>query len=369
LAPSENKAANVSAKSPDASRLETPTPSISVIVTAHGRREFLLGAVRSAVDQTLARSEYEIWVVKDFSDPEIDAALDGQQVHHVVTNEVSLGSKLAIGLQRSRGGIATFLEDDDGYTSDRLAVVLARFRADSDLGFYRNGQLLVGGKGVVLPERAYGPPHVRLRRLGEVTATPGGLDRAVHSLARIDPDFNLSSIAIQRRILRSGPEELRNRRAAVDSYLFYRALNARATVTVDSRPLTVYRVHPTNVSLIREATPEAIARWAKYQRDFLEAFQPIFEECVRDGPRGAVQLSGGAYFGTRVVFEVLTGEGGRAAVWKDLRSFWHWAPLAKLRSRWDITCWGLGATIVPGFTRRAYLRRRVREATRTGAPG
>jgi len=41
-------------------------PFISVIVTAHNRREFLLDAVNSALNQTLPKDEYEIIVVRNF---------------------------------------------------------------------------------------------------------------------------------------------------------------------------------------------------------------------------------------------------------------------------------------------------------------
>jgi len=43
-------------------------PFISVIIVAHNRREFLLEAVNSALHQTLPKDEYEIIVVKNFSE-------------------------------------------------------------------------------------------------------------------------------------------------------------------------------------------------------------------------------------------------------------------------------------------------------------
>jgi glycosyltransferase involved in cell wall biosynthesis len=43
-------------------------PFISVIITAHNRREFLLDAVNSALNQTLPKDEYEIIIVKNFSE-------------------------------------------------------------------------------------------------------------------------------------------------------------------------------------------------------------------------------------------------------------------------------------------------------------
>jgi len=47
-------------------------PYISVIITAYNRREFLLDAFRSALNQTLDRNKYEIIVTKNFTDYKID---------------------------------------------------------------------------------------------------------------------------------------------------------------------------------------------------------------------------------------------------------------------------------------------------------
>jgi len=47
-------------------------PYISVIVTAYKRRQYLYNALLSLKAQTLSRNKYEVIVVKDFEDPQID---------------------------------------------------------------------------------------------------------------------------------------------------------------------------------------------------------------------------------------------------------------------------------------------------------
>ncbi|MCL5017733.1 MAG: glycosyltransferase family 2 protein [Candidatus Parvarchaeota archaeon] len=46
---------------------------ITVIIAAYGRRTFLKEAIASALDQTLPRSKYEIVVIKNFRDKDIDS--------------------------------------------------------------------------------------------------------------------------------------------------------------------------------------------------------------------------------------------------------------------------------------------------------
>ena len=53
-------------------------PFISV-VTAYSRREFLKYAVKSVINQTLDKSLYEIIVVKNFRDPEVDHTVESNR--------------------------------------------------------------------------------------------------------------------------------------------------------------------------------------------------------------------------------------------------------------------------------------------------
>jgi len=46
---------------------------ISVIITAYNRKEFLLDAFNSALNQTLSRDKHEIIVTKNFRDSKIDS--------------------------------------------------------------------------------------------------------------------------------------------------------------------------------------------------------------------------------------------------------------------------------------------------------
>ena len=47
---------------------------ISVIIIAYKRKEFLLGAIKSVLNQTLDKKYYEIIVVKNYKDDAIDRA-------------------------------------------------------------------------------------------------------------------------------------------------------------------------------------------------------------------------------------------------------------------------------------------------------
>jgi glycosyltransferase involved in cell wall biosynthesis len=352
-----------------ASSSPPPAPYLSVIVTAHGRREYILEAVASVLGQKFPREQLEVCAVKDWADPEIDGRLDALGVAHVETTLRPLGAKLAVGIERTRGSVLLFLEDDDAYEPGRLAHVAEEFRADDRLGYYHNGQLRVDASGRPLGAAAYGAGQAYLAAMAELRVPPEALPDRIGTLARIDPDFNLSSIAVRRDVLGPHVAELRAQSSAVDSFVFYAALFARRSLLLEARPLTRYRIHTTNLSLWSAAGEDRLARRVAYQKEFLTCFQPIYERSRREGPPAAERLAAGAYFGSWVLYRVLAREGGRGALARDLVRFWGRSPPGVLTFRRDISAWGLAGVLAPGWARSAFLKRRDREAGRMAGSG
>ncbi|EQD61443.1 glycosyltransferase, partial [mine drainage metagenome] len=93
----------------------TPSASLplSVIITAYRRRSFLREAVESTLDQTLPRSQYEILVIKDWVDAEMDPWLRQNSVRVIHDEEPRVGGMLATGIAQARGDVISFLDDDD----------------------------------------------------------------------------------------------------------------------------------------------------------------------------------------------------------------------------------------------------------------
>jgi len=142
-------------------------PLISVIVTAYNRKEFLLQAVSSALRQTLPREFYEVIVVKNFEDDDIDGELKHMGVTNLSSNSVGLGAKVSEALEMARGDVISPLEDDDMFSSDKLEVVRSVFKR-GDVVFLRNRRVFVDAKG-----RGIGEERANLRsRLGEATRAP-----------------------------------------------------------------------------------------------------------------------------------------------------------------------------------------------------
>jgi len=123
-------------------------PYISVIITAYNRKKYLLGAVRSALDQTLPKDLYEVIVVKNFRDEYIDRQLEKRGVINLYSDDASQGGKVRDALRVARGDVISLLEDDDEFLPEKLERVYAAFRDSVD--YYHNGRVVVNEAGKVL---------------------------------------------------------------------------------------------------------------------------------------------------------------------------------------------------------------------------
>jgi glycosyltransferase involved in cell wall biosynthesis len=98
------------------------SPLFTVIVPTYGRPRFLEEAIRSVLDQSV--EDFECVVVDDASPDPVMTVNDPRVV--VVRRERNGGPAAArnTGLQLARGRYIAFLDDDDAYTPDRLALAL-----------------------------------------------------------------------------------------------------------------------------------------------------------------------------------------------------------------------------------------------------
>ena len=103
-------------------------PLISIVITAHNRKKYILDSVKSVLNQDANRNDYEILVVKNFIDEEIDAFLEKEGVISIYTEEQPFGVKLAIGIDKSKGEVISFLDDDDEFSANKVSRLIEVFR-------------------------------------------------------------------------------------------------------------------------------------------------------------------------------------------------------------------------------------------------
>ena len=210
---------------------------ISVIVTCHNRREYILEALRSLDSQTFR--DFEVIVVKNYVDDKIDRYIEDRGFTNVLDTNVKLGHKVAAGLRNSRGEIITFLEDDDMYQAHRLER-LAKVFEDPRVTYFHNDAILVDENGRTM---------VQAEPVEETSRVRDEEKRV--KLKYLDDKragFNNSSIAVRRELVERYLGEINNININVDNFIFFSALcNSGDVVITDSR-LTFYRIHASNYS-------------------------------------------------------------------------------------------------------------------------
>jgi len=222
-------------------------PFISVIVTAHNRRAYLLGAVRSALDQTLPRDLYEVIVVKNFREGAIDRELDRMGVVNLQSESAGLGAKVAEALDVASGDAISLLEDDDLFLPRKLET--ARRALLSGASYFHNGMLVMNGRG----------EYVGRSGDGSALAGDAAKYRHLEHLIRRGAWHNNSSVSVLRRPIEEERTVLASVELTLDLFLMLASLKRGGTLVWDPTPLTVFRIHG-DQSMVKSASFEAWLR-------------------------------------------------------------------------------------------------------------
>ena len=211
-------------------------PEITVAVTAHDRKEFVLAALRSAVDQTLPRERYEVVLVKNFSDEEIDEYASSNDIRLVSCAEPAIGEMAWAAIASASGEVISFLDDDDLFARGKLEAV-SRAMSDRSVGYYHNNAEVLDGGGGRRPLLLRQPARSEILDLP--ACDPACLLRTIDAGAA----FNSSSISVRRDLLLRWEATIRRSVSGPGFVLLLISLlSSRALI--DTRRLTVFRSHP-----------------------------------------------------------------------------------------------------------------------------
>ena len=210
-------------------------PLISVVITAHNRKKYLINAVKSVLNQDSNRNDYEIIVVKNFKDEAIDAFLEKEGIISIYTDEQSFGAKLAIGIDNSKGEVISFLDDDDEFSSNKISVLIEVFKNErityhhsSIESIDESGNVHTNGLSKNIPKTVvkeeFKPIDLKL-------------------VMKYKLDWYMSAISCRASLLKDNPSFIRKTNASLDKLTFLLAIETGGSLYFDSRFLTKYRIH------------------------------------------------------------------------------------------------------------------------------
>ena len=237
------------------------SPLVSVIVTAHDRLSYLPNALASLERQTLDRSDFEVVVVTNREVSEVRPLVANEEVQLLSEPNPSLGQKIATAFRHAQGKVICFLEDDDAFRPDKLAIVVEEFERRSDLGYFHNHYSLVDAADHLLPPSTFRARTDRLlRSQGPVRLTSEERWSHIRRLGGMYPEFNNSCISVRRELLESHLRLLTLADLATDQLLLLLVLRSPWTLLLDGRRLTSVRLHGANVSQISETSRSGTSR-------------------------------------------------------------------------------------------------------------
>jgi glycosyltransferase involved in cell wall biosynthesis len=123
---------------------------ISLIITAHNYAQYVERAIRSALDQSLSQSEYEILVINDASTDHTQDVLGNYKEEVRVFNlEQNLGLAGArnFGIQKAKGQFIIFLDADDYIHRDLLKMQKLFLEENTKLDAVSTDYYLVNERG------------------------------------------------------------------------------------------------------------------------------------------------------------------------------------------------------------------------------
>ena len=176
----------------------------------------MLDAVRSVLNQTLSRSEYEIIVIKNFNEELIDRFLLENGVKSIEAQSDTTGKWFEIALENSTGSIIAFLDDDDVFAPDKLTRVKLAFYDCPTLDYFHNNSDRFTGSVEGIP--CHGEMRKPFTKID--TESKNGF---LHAL-KAGHFQNISSITIRKDVLYRGISIVRETNQFTDIVIFFVSL-------------------------------------------------------------------------------------------------------------------------------------------------
>ena len=271
-------------------------PFISVVISAHGRRKYLVEALESCLNQTISRDNYELIVVKNFSDEKIDSYINKNKVLNIFTDEMTLGQKMAAGIEKSSGSVICFLDDDDKFTQDKLAEISNSFNSIKNLGYFHNGQITIDEAGNVSKKELSAHPESDI--LIEELST-----HAIRKARKYNGDWFMSCISVSRDLAMWALPLLKEQKASFDKLFFYNAMLLDMKMMISSKKLTYYRLHPSMTTIVDEK-----GSFFEKKIDFFLKTSTALESIIPQGKNLKRNLLELAFLHEAVNYSVLSGK-------------------------------------------------------------
>lgn len=201
-------------------------------------------AMKSLAEQSLDRNDFEVVVVKNYSDGDIDDYAASQGYRLINTQATTVGSKMAIGMRESTADIVSFLEDDDIFEPDKLKLISQYFADKEELGFIHNSYTIVDEDGKFYAKDPRGD------RLVELNFTGSFVSSCSQSHLKFTDLGYCSCLSLRKELVENDLKQLESIMSSPDFFLLFSLINAGARGYRIPEKLTRYRLHTSHSNRI-----------------------------------------------------------------------------------------------------------------------
>ena len=227
---------------------------ISVVIMAYNRKNYLKYAIDSVINQTLSTNSFEILLLRNFHDDEIDKMCVENKIKDLLTPNIPIGEYLSIALKNSTGDVLCFLDDDDVFENNKLDVVYAEFNNNPNLVYMRNDWSLIDSNGNQIFQR---------RKVRALTNANIEKFNVAHAIKKVGLEFrwNMSCISVRKDIFIGFEDYLSKIISGQDIIVFYIAASKNGTMARCKRPLTRYRIHGDSMTKVKGPSNDALREY------------------------------------------------------------------------------------------------------------
>lgn len=210
---------------------------MSVLITCYNRKNFIVNAVKSVLNQTIDRSTYEIIVSKNYKDTDIDDFLIKNHCKIIFDERCGIGVRLAGLIRAAESDILVFLEDDDYFKENKLEKIFNIFR-DPEVHYVNNAYLTIDHNGNYISIH-----HKQEDGNAWKISSPVDSFYIMRKLFKKKLYFSMSNISIRKFMISEYIDDLSRIKVAPDFFMFVRALQYKGVLTYYPATLTVWRLH------------------------------------------------------------------------------------------------------------------------------
>lgn len=267
-------------------------PNISVLLMAYNRTDFIDSALDSVLSQSIPPHSYEIVVVKNFSHYRIDNMCLEGTVTCVNSDAEDMGKFILEGLRNCKAEVIAFLEDDDLWVPEKLSIVKKAFEESPGLLYFHNSVTAISESGNISTKvRAFESQRWHSSE-GIIKVDSTWLRRNIRNFGSLFPDFNLSSIAINKAMISSAEVYISQMETAIDTLLFVLSISHGGNMILHSKRLTKYRQHSKNQSGRADSNlSEHLSALFEFTTRALRSYKRIVEWSESEGNDISISIS------------------------------------------------------------------------------